>query len=94
MSISSINNTSLNPGSYSSGLGPSQPVSADQRTLLEAVRSVNTAQLFGPDEILTFVRDRATARPVLRVVSKDTGDVIAQIPAENVLRMAEELNES
>jgi uncharacterized FlaG/YvyC family protein len=38
------------------------------------------------------VRDSATQEPVIRQVSKDTGDIVAQIPAKDVLRMAEELN--
>ena len=90
MSISSISN-SFNAG-VSGGPGLPQPVSADQRALLGAVRSVNAAELLGPDNRLSFVKDRATQQPVIRVVSKDTGDVVAQIPSEDVLRMAEELN--
>jgi uncharacterized FlaG/YvyC family protein len=88
MSISSIN-----PFSYQGGSsGLPEPVSADQRALLQAVRTVNASALLGPDSKLTFVRDRATQQPVIRVVSKSTGDVVAQLPSEDVLRMAEELN--
>jgi uncharacterized FlaG/YvyC family protein len=88
MSISSINNFSSPLGA----LGPSQPVSPEQRSLLQAVRTVNASQLLGPDTKLTFVRDRVTEQPVIRVVSKSTGDVVAQLPSEDVLRMAEEVN--
>ncbi len=55
---------------------------------------MNTAQLFGQDKELTFIKDRVTQKPAVRIVSKETGEVVAQIPAENVLLMAEEVNGS
>ena len=91
MDISSINNLTASVAASASQSLP-QPVGADQRALIQAVKSVNTAQLFGADKELTFVKDRVTQRPVVRIVSKDTGEVVAQIPAENVLLMAEEVN--
>jgi uncharacterized FlaG/YvyC family protein len=39
---------------------------------------------------MTFVMDRQTKRPVVRIVDKRTNEVIQQIPAEYVLRMAED----
>ena len=93
MDISSINNLTASITAYAGQPLP-QPVGADQRALIQAVRSVNSAQLLGQDKELTFIKDRATQKPVVRIVSKDTGEVIAQIPAENVLLMAEELNGS
>jgi len=50
MSISSINNSLSN---LSGGPGLPQPVSADQRALLQAVRTVNLAELLGPDTRLS-----------------------------------------
>jgi uncharacterized FlaG/YvyC family protein len=91
MSISSINSLSAGAG-FSGGPGLSQPVSADQRALLQAVRTVNVAELLGPDTRLTYVRDSTTQQPVIRIVDKDSGDVVAQIPAEDVLRLADEFN--
>jgi uncharacterized FlaG/YvyC family protein len=35
--------------------------------------------------------DRHTQRPVIRLVDRETKDVIRQIPPEHVLRLAEEL---
>ena len=63
----------------------------DQRALIQAVKSVNSAQLLGQDKELTFIKDRETQKPVVRIVSKETGELVAQIPAENVLLMAEEV---
>lgn len=56
-----------------------------------AVKAVNAAKLFGQDAELSFVMDREAKRLVVRLVDKDTRQVIRQIPAEEVLRQAEEL---
>jgi len=93
MAISSINNLTSAVAAPASQALP-QPVSEDQRALLQAVKAVNTAQLFGQDKELTFIKDRVTQKPAVRIVSKETGEVVAQIPAENVLLMAEEVNGS
>lgn len=93
MTISSIDNlTSASAAPASQAL--LQSVSANQRALLQAVKAVNTAQLFGQDKELTFIKDRVTQKPAVRIVDKETGEVVAQIPAENVLLMAEEVNGS
>lgn len=89
MDITSINSLSNSAGGYGT---QAQPVNAEQRALIRAVRTVNSAELFGQDKQLTFVKDQVTQRPVIRIISKDTGDVVAQIPAENVLLLAEEVN--
>ncbi|MBI4891086.1 MAG: flagellar protein FlaG [Acidobacteria bacterium] len=72
-----------------------QPVSPQQREeqsrLIHAVESVNEAQLFGEGNELRFVIDRRTKRPVMRIVNKETQEVVRQIPAESVLRMAAEI---
>jgi uncharacterized FlaG/YvyC family protein len=93
MDISSVNNL-ISDVAASANQAPPQPVSADQRALLQAVRTVNTAQLFGQDKELTFIKDRVTQMPAVRIIDKETGEVVAQIPAENVLLMAEEVKES
>jgi uncharacterized FlaG/YvyC family protein len=57
----------------------------------QAVKAVNGAKLFGQDAELSFVMDREAKRLVIRLVNKDTRKVIRQVPAEEVLRKAEEL---
>jgi uncharacterized FlaG/YvyC family protein len=69
-----------------------QPLKEDQRALIRAVKAVNAANLFGQENELTFVIDRATRRAVARIVNKLTHEVIDQIPSEVVLRMAEEVS--
>ena len=70
------------------------PATPQQRELIQAVKALDTTQLFGRDKEVTFVMDRASKRAVVRIVDRSTGDVLQQIPAEFVLRMAEEQKRS
>jgi len=65
---------------------------AEQQLLVRAVESVNDAKLFGQSNELTFTFDRHTKRPVMRIVNKETQEVVRQLPPEYVLRLAEELD--
>src|SRR5262249_24513398 len=55
---------------------------AQNRELIQAVKSVNAAEHFGLDNELTFVLDRHTQRPVIRVVNSKTKEFIHKIPPE------------
>lgn len=68
-----------------------EPASPDQRALIQAVKAVNAAELLGRDNELNFVVDPNTRRAVVRIVNRETREVIQQIPAEYVLRLAEEI---
>ena len=63
-------------------------VAAQNRELIQAVKSVNAAEHFGPDNELTFLMDRHTQRPIMRVVNSKTKEVIQQIPPQYVLELA------
>ena len=69
-------------------------VTAQNRELIQAVRSVNAAQHFGLDNELTFVMDRNTQRPIIRVVNSKTKEVIQQIPGRYLLELAKQLGPS
>jgi uncharacterized FlaG/YvyC family protein len=69
--------------------GPNE-TAASQRQLIQAVKAVNGAELFGQDSELTFVFDRQTHKALVRVVNKRTREVMMQIPPESVLKMAQE----
>ncbi|MCL4402722.1 MAG: flagellar protein FlaG [Acidobacteria bacterium] len=70
---------------------PSPQQSVEQKEIVQAIKAVNKAGLFGEDDELTFQMDRETRRPVVRLVNRKTKEVIRQIPPEYVLRMAEDL---
>ena len=64
----------------------------NQSVLAQAVQAVNNSDLLGPENELTFVVDKAAHMVVIRLVNKDTREMIEQIPAQDVVRIAEELN--
>src|SRR6202795_1667665 len=87
MDISSVNPSAANLR-VATEPAVTRPLAEDQRVLIQAVRSVNAAELFGENTELTFVLDRASRRAVVRIVDKQTHEVVDQIPAEYVLRLA------
>jgi uncharacterized FlaG/YvyC family protein len=64
----------------------------DQKALIQAVRTVNAAELFGLENEVTFRVDRAAGIAVVRIVNRKTGALVEQIPNEQVLKLAEESN--
>jgi uncharacterized FlaG/YvyC family protein len=64
---------------------------AENRDVVQAVKAVNGAELFGQDNQLRFQRDPETQRMIIRMVNQKTNEVISQIPAEYILRLAEDL---
>ncbi len=65
---------------------------SEHRELVQAVKAMNEAELFGQDQELTFAMDRETRRPVVRIIDRKTNEVVRQIPPELVLRMARDLS--
>jgi len=63
---------------------------AESREVVQAVKALNGAEMFGHDNVLEFAKDRQTHRMVIRVVNKQTEEVVSQIPPEYVLRLAED----
>jgi len=90
MNISSINSLASQPTATAQ---PARPLpTEDQKALIQAVKAVNAAEMFGQENELTFKIDRAAGIAVVRIVNKKTGALVQQIPNEQVLRMAEESN--
>jgi uncharacterized FlaG/YvyC family protein len=81
-----------------SGLGMTAPAemapdrhAAENREVVQAVKALNGTEMFGQDSQLIFRRDPETHRMVIRLVNRKTEEVLAQIPEEYVLRLAEDL---
>ncbi len=64
---------------------------AGNREVVRAVKALNGTEMFGDENQLVFRRDPETGRMVVRLVNKTTEEVVAQIPEEYVLRLAEDL---
>ena len=71
---------------------PSRRLTDEQRTVVQAVKAVNGAQLYGQENQLTYAIDQTSKRVVVRIVNRDTGKLVEQIPPEYVLRLAEKIN--
>jgi flagellar protein FlaG len=67
---------------------------AEHREVVQAVKTLNGTEMFGPQNELQFQRDPKTQRMILRVVNRDTKEVLSQVPSESVLRLAQEMRRS
>ncbi len=93
MNLSSISSIASQISATSaSAQSPPKPPTQDQRALIQAVKAVNGAEMFGQENEVTFKIDRAAGIAVVRVVNKKTGALVQQIPSEQILKMAEESN--
>jgi uncharacterized FlaG/YvyC family protein len=74
-------------------LAPAVPVekAAENREIVQAVKALNSTGLFGQDNQLVFQRDQFSHRMVVRVINRKSQEVVSQIPAEYLLRLAEDL---
>jgi uncharacterized FlaG/YvyC family protein len=83
MEVTSLNRVD-NAGSGTpdqSELGRNEPL----RNALTAVRTLNDLSI--PDREFSVVRDSQNQKFVIRVVDRNTGDVIDQFPPEDILNM-------
>jgi uncharacterized FlaG/YvyC family protein len=67
---------------------------AQNREIVQAVKAVNSAELYGPNQELTYQQDSASKRMVVRVVDSTTKQVLVQIPPEYVLALAADLGKT
>lgn len=63
----------------------------DRKTLVRAVKAINESAVFGENYELTFVFDRPNQRTLIRIIDRETKEVIRQLPAEYALRVASQL---
>jgi uncharacterized FlaG/YvyC family protein len=64
---------------------------SQNRELIQAVKAVNGAEMFGERNELQFQRDPQTQRMVIRMVDRHTKEVMSQIPAKYVLELAAQI---
>jgi uncharacterized FlaG/YvyC family protein len=67
---------------------PSPELRAEVREIVQAVKKVNETELAGSRSELTIVVDPQTKRPKVRLIDKETGEVLQQIPPESLLEIA------
>jgi flagellar protein FlaG len=84
----------VNPSAHALS-APAQAIpvdrAAENREVVQAVKALNGTEMFGQGNELTFQMDAQTKRMVIRVVNRQTKEVLSQVPPEYVLRLAEDL---
>jgi len=70
---------------------PGAVEAVQRREVAAAARSINASGYLGQNQIV-FVVERGTNRAILRVVDRETNEVVLQLPPEYLLRLAQELN--
>ena len=58
-----------------------------QQAVISAVRALNKSELLDSGREMQFTRDSQTQKMVIQIVDSKSGDVLNQIPPEQVLRM-------
>ena len=91
MQIGSVNSLMPAPPVDPTSASNQEPVQL--RQVATAVRALNQSGMYGQDRELQFARDPGTKTMVIKVVQQQTGEVIEQIPPEEVLRAAEALKQ-
>ncbi len=83
----SLNNSHLNIAQ------PVEPLlrQPEKKEIIEAVKAVNKAELFGQENEVTFVLDRRSQKMLVRIVNKETRELVRQIPDEYLKHLASEL---
>ena len=89
MDINSVNGNMNVPVVAAPGLPAAKM--AEHRSIVQAVKATSETEMFGRDNLLMFQRDTETNRMVIQVINKKTHEVVSQIPAEYLLRLAEDL---
>jgi uncharacterized FlaG/YvyC family protein len=60
--------------------------------IIHAIRQLNKAEFMGDGRELKFTRDEETQRPVIKIVNRETGEVIDEVPPQNILHMLADLD--
>ena len=64
----------------------------DRRAVVQAVTQLNGSELVGADQELSMSVDPRTRQLVIRVLDRQTKEVLHQIPSEQLLRVAAALS--
>ena len=91
MQIGSVNSLMPAPPVDPTQANNQEPALSKQ--VVAAVRALNQSGMYGQDRELQFARDPGTKTMVIKIVQQQTGEVLEQIPPEEVLRAAEALKQ-
>ena len=69
----------------------SAPVTSKSREISEVVEKLNTLGSQIANTKISFSIDSETGKPIVRVINKETGQVIRQLPPEDLLNLVDNL---
>ena len=78
------------PAAHAPAPVPPLDAAAEARGVVQAVKALNGTEMFGPENELRFQKDPQTQRMIVRLVNRKTREVLTQVPAEYVLRLADD----
>ena len=65
-------------------------IQSENRQVIQAARAVNASNSLDQNE-LTFFLDPHSRRAIIKIVNRQTQEVVEQMPSEVILRLAESL---
>jgi uncharacterized FlaG/YvyC family protein len=86
MNVSSVQ--SVNSVAEAGGSNVTPQEASQRRDLVKAAQVINDSRQFGSNNELVFVFDRVTHHAIMRVVNKQTNEVVMQLPPDYVLKLA------
>jgi uncharacterized FlaG/YvyC family protein len=66
----------------------------ENQDLIRSVNSINPTELFGEGTEMTFDMDPQSKRVVVKILNRQTQEVVAQLPAQYVLDLARQTSEN
>jgi uncharacterized FlaG/YvyC family protein len=72
-------------------LTTSQDWTANDRQVVAGIQWLKQAEWLGQDREFTYRHDHKTGRFVIQIVDTKTGDVVDQIPSENIVKLVSEM---
>jgi flagellar protein FlaG len=84
----------IDPSELRTSQSQSQQHPFEAGELARAVKLLNQSNLFGDRRELSFRWDADSHRPIVRIVDRQSGEVIQEIPSQELLRMTAEMEKS
>ena len=87
MNVNSMGDATATAGSLALPNVPSR------REIADAVKAISATDVVGNRDELTFVLDRSSQEAIVRVIDRQTNEVIMQVPAAYLLALAKALKQ-
>lgn len=90
MEITSVHRTV--PAASSAADATPAETAAESRQLIQAIKAVNGTELLGQDYELQYQKEAKKQQLIVRLLNRRTDELVAVVPVEYVLRLAEQFS--